>query len=82
MAAWQLQIPVEVEVYTTRGGRWPERRVLPEGGPGASWAAQVQAIVERLDNADGAGADGAAWMARPSTDGAAEAVAMLLGTDV
>jgi hypothetical protein len=82
IASWQLHIPVEVEVYTTRGGRWPERRVLPEGGPGASWAAQVQAIVERFDAADRTDADGRAWLDRGHDDGATEGLAALLGVDV
>ena len=38
VASWQLHLPVEVQLYTTRGGRWPERRSLPEGSPGADWS--------------------------------------------
>jgi 2-methylcitrate dehydratase PrpD len=59
ISAWQLHLPVEVELYTTRGGRWPERRSLPEGGPGSSWQQTVAAVVERFDTVDGSvgGAD-------------------------
>ncbi len=29
--AFRWQIPVEIKLYTTRGGWWPERRALPRG---------------------------------------------------
>lgn len=31
LAAFRWQIPVEIKLYTTRGGWWPERRALPLG---------------------------------------------------
>ncbi len=82
VASWQLHIPVELEVYTTRGGRWPERRSLPEGSPGASWSDQVAAILERYDAAvDGPGS-GRAWLDQPMDQPAVQAVSALLGTAV
>jgi hypothetical protein len=46
---WQLQLPVEVDLYTTRGGRWPERRSLPEGAAGADHARMVESVVSRFN---------------------------------
>ncbi len=31
LTAFRWQIPVEIKLYTTRGGWWPERRALPQG---------------------------------------------------
>ena len=33
---FQFCYPTEVTIFTTRGGKWPERRVFPNGGPGSS----------------------------------------------
>ena len=79
MSSWQLHIPVEVELYTTRGGRWPERRSLPEGGPGASWDAQVRTVVERFDAAAGEGSSGGAWLQSALEQPALPAVQEVLG---
>lgn len=79
MSSWQLHIPVEVELYTTRGGRWPERRSLPEGGPGASWDGQLAAVVERFDTAAGEGTTGREWLQGALDQPAVSAVQELLG---
>lgn len=50
---WQLHLPVEVNLYTTRGGRWPERRSLPTGGPGAPWQPTVDTVVRRFTEVSG-----------------------------
>jgi hypothetical protein len=59
---------VEVRLATTRGGVWPERRALPEGSPGWSWADTVGRVAARLppgapDPAAAPPADSAAWFA-------------------
>ncbi len=48
VSAWRMRIPVEAYVFTTRGGRWPERRDLPDGSPGAAWETTVAAVSARL----------------------------------
>jgi hypothetical protein len=45
---WQPRLPVEVILHTTRGGAWPERRDLPEGAPGSSWAQAQARVLERV----------------------------------
>lgn len=80
---WQLHLPVQVELYTTRGGRWPERRSLPEGAPGADWAATVDGVLARFDAAAGATAAGAGralWEADGSVP-ALPQVSALMGVD-
>jgi len=52
VASWQLHLPVEVQLYTTRGGRWPERRLLPDGSPGADWTQTQQLVHRRFDGTD------------------------------
>jgi hypothetical protein len=59
---------VEVRLSTTRGGVWPERRALPEGSPGWSWADTVARVGARLppgapDPAAPPPGDAAAWFA-------------------
>ena len=51
--AWQLHLPVEVELFTTRGGRWPERRSLPAGGPGADHASMLRGVLGRFEGIPG-----------------------------
>lgn len=77
-AEWQLRLPTEVMVYTTRGGRWPERRVLPEGSPGWSWDRTVEAVTARYARDDDAARQQAlAWLAAPVDDAAQGALAWL-----
>jgi hypothetical protein len=49
VASWQLHLPVEIQLYTTRGGRWPERRSLPEGSPGSDWSHTRAFVLGRFD---------------------------------
>ena len=49
VASWQLHLPVEIQLYTTRGGRWPERRSLPEGSPGSDWSHTRAFVLRRFD---------------------------------
>ena len=77
---WQERMDVEVRLHTTRGGTWPERRVLPEGSPGWPWAQTVERVVARFAGDDPERSAKAASLraAVPGT-GAEEWVAGLLG---
>ena len=46
---FQFCYPTEVCIFTTRGGKWPERRVFPNGGPGASKQELREQFGEPLD---------------------------------
>ncbi len=61
---WQPRLDAGVELFTTRGGRWPERRTIPEGAPGWSWAATVEGVLAKH-----AGAGGRAWLETPEDAG-------------
>lgn len=50
----QYRYDTEVKVFTTRGGSWPERRAVPEGSPGSSWAQTVERTCGRLPAGEGA----------------------------
>lgn len=41
---WQATWPVEVKLFTTRGGSWPEERAIPEGSPGWPWDKTVAGV--------------------------------------
>ncbi len=45
--AFRYRHPVEVKLYTTRGGWWPERRDTAEGAPGWSWEATVEGVLDK-----------------------------------
>ncbi len=45
--ALRFRHPVEVKLYTTRGGWWPERRDTAEGAPGWSWEATVSGVLDK-----------------------------------
>ena len=42
--AWRYKLGVQMKLFTTRGGWWPERRDTPEGGPGWAWADTVELV--------------------------------------
>ncbi len=52
VAAFRHHHPVEVKLYTTRGGWWPERRDTPEGAPGWSWEATVDGVLVKAAQGD------------------------------
>lgn len=76
---WQLQLPVEVELYTTRGGRWPERRTLPEGGAGSDHSKLVASVVGRFSDLPGGEADVSSWLQASGDADAAGWMARLMG---
>jgi 2-methylcitrate dehydratase PrpD len=45
---WQLRLGAEIEVYTTRGGKWPERRSVPEHSPGTPWLETIASVHDRF----------------------------------
>jgi 2-methylcitrate dehydratase PrpD len=47
LTGWQFRFDTELVVHTSRGGRWPERRSLPEGSPGWSWHKTIQAVLSK-----------------------------------
>ena len=47
LSEWQMRLGANVEVSTTRGGTWPERRNIPVDGPGWSWKSTKNAVLER-----------------------------------
>lgn len=52
LSEWQDRLDCEVRLYTTRGGTWPERRAVAEGGPG--WPADdtTKRVRERFAGGD------------------------------
>jgi 2-methylcitrate dehydratase PrpD len=49
---WQLRLGAQVEVYTTRGGKWPERRCIPEHSPGTPWLETIASVHARFAAGD------------------------------
>ena len=41
---WQLRLGARVEVYTTRGGKWPEATEIPDCSPGTSWSDTILSV--------------------------------------
>jgi 2-methylcitrate dehydratase PrpD len=52
VAAFRYKHAVEVKLYTTRGGWWPERRELAEGSPGWSWDKTVAGVLAKAAQGD------------------------------
>ena len=78
---WQYRYTCEVKLYTTRGGSWPERRVVAWGSPGWPWADTQARVLRKFVGSDDADALTAAEVLR-DTDVGADAegfVAALLG---
>jgi hypothetical protein len=44
---WQFRFGAQVRLYSTRGGVWPEKRLIPEGSPGWPWARTVESVQTR-----------------------------------
>ena len=51
-ADWQPKSPMQVRLFTTRGGSWPEKRAVPEGAPGHSWNDTLHRIREGFSVGD------------------------------
>jgi 2-methylcitrate dehydratase PrpD len=51
LSEWQMRLGSNVEIATTRGGTWPERRIIPADGPGWSWNSTKNAVLERHPSA-------------------------------
>ena len=49
---WQLRLGAEIEVYTTRGGKWPDRRSFPEHSPGTPWSDTIAFVHDQFVRAD------------------------------
>jgi 2-methylcitrate dehydratase PrpD len=74
-ATFRWHLPVEVKLYTTRGGWWPERRSLPLGS--LATGDQEQVALDKHAVTPG-GADAAALRTAPADTAAAPWVAELL----
>jgi 2-methylcitrate dehydratase PrpD len=74
LANFRWQIPVEIKLYTTRGGWWPERRALPRGSV-------VTGDIEAVALAKHGGADAAALLAADAATPALGWVRALLATE-
>lgn len=59
---WQLRLGAEVEVYTTRGGKWPERRSVPEHSPGTPWLETIASVHSRYAASDDNRMEQARWV--------------------
>lgn len=58
LSAFRWQLPVEIKLYTTRGGWWPERRALPQGSVATH---DIEAVALEKHG----GAQASALLARP-----------------
>ena len=54
---WQMRLGAAVEINTTRGGCWPERRAIAENGPGWSYKATRDSVLQRFAADDPARAE-------------------------
>jgi 2-methylcitrate dehydratase PrpD len=52
VAAYRSHHPVEVKLFTTRGGWWPERRDTAEGAPGWSWEETIRGVLLKAAQGD------------------------------
>ncbi len=75
---WQALLPVEIKLFTTRGGSWPEERALPEGSPGWPWDRTVAGVCRKYD-ATSAEGRAAALSKSAGSEPASEWVQSLLG---
>jgi hypothetical protein len=46
--AWRYRFGVEVKLFTTRGGWWPERRDIAVGAPGWSWEQTLDGVQDKF----------------------------------
>jgi hypothetical protein len=46
-----MRLGSSVEIATTRGGTWPERRIIPADGPGWSWQSTKDSVLGRHPSA-------------------------------
>lgn len=46
---WQMTMPVDIKLFTTRGGSWPEERSIPVGSPGWPWDKTISGVLAKLD---------------------------------
>ena len=51
LQAFRFTLPVDLRLSTTRGGFWPETRIVPEGGAGES----LEQLSTRAENKFAAG---------------------------
>jgi len=49
---WQFKMGSSVVVKTTRGGSWPEARVIAEGGPGSPWEPLIESVIDGFSAGD------------------------------
>jgi len=49
---WQIRLGASVEVYTTRGGKWPENRSIPDHSPGTPWSGTIGSVHSCFSRAD------------------------------
>ena len=50
--SWRFYLGLDMRLFTVRGGWWPERRELPEGGPGWSWEDTRRIVARRFAAGD------------------------------
>ena len=60
---WQHRQEVEVKLFTSRGGTWPERRALAEGSPGWPWDDTRRRVLAKFAGEDAARAAAAPGLA-------------------
>ena len=49
---WQFKMGSGVVISTTRGGNWPENRVIAEGGPGSPWEPLIESVIAGFSAGD------------------------------
>ncbi len=49
---WQFKMGSGVVIRTTRGGSWPEDRVIAEGGPGSPWEPLIESVIAGFSAGD------------------------------
>jgi hypothetical protein len=49
---WQFKMGSGVVIKTTRGGSWPEKRVIAEGGPGSPWEPLIESVITGFSAGD------------------------------
>ena len=70
--AWRYTLGLQMKLFTTRGGWWPERRDTLEGGPGWAWADTVELVRAKHAQSDDARREaGEALLAAAGSDDAA-----------
>jgi 2-methylcitrate dehydratase PrpD len=49
---WQFKMGSGIVIKTTRGGSWPEKRVIAEGGPGSPWEPLIESVITGFSAGD------------------------------